>query len=121
MVVTVSVFIFAVIAEEGGFLGAGGLLLLYLALVAAIVRVGLRTRDPAGRLVCVGVATLVAAQTAVHAGVSLGVVPTTGMPLPFVSYGGSALLTFLIAIAFVLSVSCHPAGMLAGRSGQPAE
>ena len=59
--------------------------------------------------------SLVTAQSAVHVGVSLGVVPTTGMPLPFVSYGGSALLTFLIAIAFVLNVSCHPAGMLAGR------
>jgi cell division protein FtsW (lipid II flippase) len=55
----------------------------------------------------------------VHAGVSLGVVPTTGMPLPFVSYGGSALLTFLVAIAFVLNVSCHPSGMLmpGARSG----
>jgi rod shape determining protein RodA len=113
-------FIFAVIAEETGFLGAGALVLLYLLLVAAILRVGVRTRDPAGRLVCVGVAALVAAQSAVHAGVSLGVVPTTGMPLPLVSYGGSALLTFLIAIAFVLNVSCHPAGMLSGRLGLPA-
>lgn len=109
-------FIFAVISEEGGFLGAGGLLLLYLLLVGAILRVGIRTRDPSGRLVCVGVAALVSAQSAVHAGVSLGVVPTTGMPLPFVSYGGSALLTFLIAVGFVLSVSCHPAGMLAGSA-----
>jgi rod shape determining protein RodA len=113
-------FIFAVVSEETGFLGAGAILLLYLLLVGAILRVGVRTREPAGRLVCVGVATLVTAQAGVHAGVSLGVVPTTGMPLPFISYGGSALLTFLIAIAFVLNVSCHPAGMLAGRSGVPA-
>jgi rod shape determining protein RodA len=107
-------FIFAVIAEETGFLGAGAVLLLYLLLVGAILRVGVRTRDPSGRLVCVGVATLVSAQSAVHVGVSLGVVPTTGMPLPLISYGGSAMLTFLIAVAFVLSVSCHPSGMLSG-------
>lgn len=105
-------FIFAVVAEEVGFVGSGAVLLLYLLLVLAILRVGVRTRDPAGRLVCVGVAALVTAQSAVHVGVSLGVVPTTGMPLPFISYGGSALLTFLVAIAFVLNVSCHPAGML---------
>jgi rod shape determining protein RodA len=111
-------FVFAVISEEGGFLGAAGLLLLYLLLVAAILRVGVRTRDPAGRLVCVGVAALVTAQSSVHVGVSLGVVPVTGMPLPFVSYGGSALLTFLIAIAFVLNVSSHPAAMLSGRRSE---
>jgi rod shape determining protein RodA len=114
-------FIFSVISEELGFLGAAGLLLLYLLLVASILRVGIRTRDPAGRLVCVGVAALITAQTAVHAGVSLAIVPTTGMPLPFVSYGGSALLTFLVAVAFVLNVSCHPSGMLAGRLGTAAE
>jgi rod shape determining protein RodA len=114
-------FVFAVISEELGFAGASFVLLLYLLLVAAILRVGVRTRDPSGRLVCVGVAALITAQSAVHVGVSLGVVPTTGMPLPFISYGGSALLTFLIAVAFVLNVSSHPAGMLSGRYGDSGD
>ncbi len=107
-------FIFAVICEEFGFLGATAVLLVFLLLILAIVRVGLRTRDPPGRVICIGTAALVAAQAGVQAGVSIGVVPTTGMPLPFVSYGGSAMVTFVVATCLVLNVSCHPLGGLAG-------
>lgn len=107
-------FAFAAVAEEAGFFGGAAVLLLVLLLVLSIFRVGLLTRDPGGRLLCVGIGTLIAVQTAVNAGVALGVVPTTGMPMPFVSHGGSSLVTFLVAVACVLSVSVHRVTVLTG-------
>lgn len=105
-------FAFAAVAEEGGFLGGIGVLSLVLLLVLSIFRVALLTRDPQGRLVCVGIGTLIAVQSAVNMGVALGVVPTTGMPLPFVSHGGSALVTFLVGVGFVLNVSTRRTSVL---------
>jgi len=110
-------FVFAAVSEEFGFVGAAGTLALLVLLVGATWRVALLTRDPSGRLLCVGVGTLIAAQSAVNVGVSLGVAPTTGMPLPFVSHGGSSLFTFLMGVGLVLNVSVHRAGgpgLLAG-------
>jgi rod shape determining protein RodA len=105
-------FAFAAVAEEGGFIGAAGILLLILLLVLSIFRIALLTRDPQGRLICVGIGTLIATQSAVNVGVALGVVPTTGMPLPFVSHGGSALVSFLVGVGFVLNVSARRTSML---------
>jgi rod shape determining protein RodA len=98
-------FIYAVICEEQGFLGGLLLLGLIFGLVFAILRAGVSNRDPAARLLAVGAGTLIGAQSFVHVGVNLGVVPTTGMTLPFVSAGGTSLLTFAVLIAITLNLT----------------
>jgi len=97
-------FIFAVVAEEGGFVVAA----LVVALLAIIVLSGLgiavRTREPAGRLIAVGISTLLCSQVLVNMGVALGLLPTTGLTLPFVSYGGSSLLSSFICLGILVNI-----------------
>ena len=97
-------FIFSVIGEELGFLGAVLLFLLILVLVWRVMRAADLAGDAFGRLICIGVATLIFFQSFVNLGVNLGLLPVTGSPLPFVSYGGSSLTAFLIAIGLVQSI-----------------
>jgi rod shape determining protein RodA len=97
-------FIFSVIGEELGLLGAVLLFILIIALIWRVMRAADVTGDPFGRLICIGVASLVFFQSFVNLGVNVGLLPVTGTPLPFVSYGGSSLITFLIAIGLVQSV-----------------
>jgi len=97
-------FIFSVIGEELGLLGALLLFLLILVLIWRVMRVADLTGDPFGRLIVVGVASLIFFQSFVNLGVNLGLLPVTGTPLPFVSYGGSSLTAFLIAIGLVQSI-----------------
>jgi rod shape determining protein RodA len=97
-------FIFSVIGEELGMLGALLLFGLILLLIWRIMRVANLTSDPFGRYIAVGVAALVFFQSFVNLGVNLGVLPVTGTPLPLVSYGGSSLIAFLIALGLVQSV-----------------
>ncbi len=98
-------FIFSVIGEELGLLGAIVLFVLFTILLWRILRVAAIAQDPFGRLICVGVAIIIFVQTTVNIGVNLGVLPVTGLPLPFVSYGGSSLWTFLISLGLVESVA----------------
>ena len=98
-------FIFSVIGEELGLLGAIVLFTLFTILLWRILRVATMAQDPFGRLICVGVAIVIFTQTAVNIGVNLGILPVTGLPLPFVSYGGSSLWTFLISLGLVESVA----------------
>lgn len=97
-------FIFSVIGEELGLLGALLLFGLILLLIWRIMRAADLTADPFGRLICIGVAALIFVQSFVNLGVNLGLLPVTGTPLPFVSYGGSSLIAFLIALGLVQSV-----------------
>lgn len=97
-------FIFSVIGEELGLLGSLLLFLLILALIWRIMRAADLTGDPFGRLICVGVASVIFFQSFVNLGVNLGLLPVTGTPLPFVSYGGSSLIAFLISLGLVQSV-----------------
>ncbi len=98
-------FIFAVIAEEWGFLGAGALILLYLFFLSMIMRLILVVRDPFARIICLGVAILFFVQVSMNMGVALGLMPTTGLTLPFVSYGGSSLLTSYLAIGLAMNAA----------------
>ena len=98
-------YIFSVIGEELGLLGAVVLLALFAVLLWRILRTAAIAKDPLGRLICVGVAATILLQTAVNIGVNLGLLPVTGLPLPFVSYGGSSLWTFLIALGLVQSTA----------------
>jgi rod shape determining protein RodA len=98
-------FIFSVIGEELGLLGAIVLFALFIILLWRILRIAVTAQDPFGRLICVGVAAVIFFQTAINLGVNLGLMPVTGLPLPFVSYGGSSLWTFLIALGLVENVA----------------
>jgi rod shape determining protein RodA len=98
-------FIFSVIGEELGLLGAIVLFALFIILLWRILRVAVTAQDPFGRLICVGVAAVVFFQTTINLGVNLGLMPVTGLPLPFVSYGGSSLWTFLVALGLVENVA----------------
>lgn len=97
-------FIFAVVGEEWGFWGCSVMLLLFLLMAAIILGVARRTRDPFGRHLCTGVALLVMTQALVNTAINVGLLPVTGLTLPFVSYGGSSLLSSYLALALVLDV-----------------
>lgn len=98
-------FIFAILAEEWGLVGSSGVLLLYACLIAGILGVAYRTREPFGRLACVGVGALIGGQALLHLGINTGLLPVTGLTLPFVSYGGSSILSTWMGVAIVLDVA----------------
>ncbi len=97
-------FIFSVTAEEMGFVGAALLLLLFALLLWRLLRIASLARDTFGRLIVVGVTTMILVQAVVNIGMNLSLMPVTGLPLPFVSYGGSALWTMLIGVGLAESV-----------------
>jgi len=98
-------FIFTAVGEEFGFLGAAGLLALFAIVVWRTWRTALFARDFFGRLVCVGVLALFAFQIFVNMGMTMGMMPVTGIPLPFMSYGGSSAITAFACVALVANVS----------------
>ncbi len=97
-------FIFSVIGEELGLLGSMLLFIIIVTLIWRVLRAADLTNDPFGRYICIGIAALIFFQSFVNLGVNLGLLPVTGTPLPFVSYGGSSLTAFLISIGLVQSV-----------------
>lgn len=97
-------FIFSAMAQEFGFIGALVLLLVMLFVIYRCVRAAYLAKDTYGSLIAFGVAVLIAFQAIVNIGVNLRLMPATGLTLPFVSYGGSSLLTNLIGIGLVQSV-----------------
>ena len=98
-------FIFAVTAEELGFLGAVAMLALVFFVLWRVLRIAKQSRDGFGRLIASGVAALIFFQSVVNIGMNLALMPVTGIPLPFVSYGGSSLLTTMVAMGLVESVA----------------
>jgi cell division protein FtsW len=97
--------IFAVYAEEFGFIGSAGLILLYLAFTFRGFKVAALAPDLFGTLIVVGFMTLIVCQAFLNMGAMLGVAPLSGLPLPFISHGGTALLTTLAMVGIVLNVS----------------
>lgn len=97
-------FIFSVIGEEFGFLGCMFVLFLLLFIVFRCIIIALSTEDFFSQLIVVGIAGMFAFQTFVNVGVATGVMPNTGMSLPFVSYGGSSMWTNMAAIGLVLNI-----------------
>ncbi|MEM8484252.1 MAG: putative peptidoglycan glycosyltransferase FtsW [Bacteroidota bacterium] len=101
-------FIFAIIAEEYGLWGALGLLALFsILLVRGFLSIGRRAADPLGLILAVGITTLVCLYGFVHAAVTCGLLPVTGLPMPFVSYGGTSLLANGILMGILLNISRH--------------
>lgn len=97
-------FIFSVIAEELGLLGATAVLGLFLAFVWFGVRVALRTTDLFAQLACLGLTGLIGFKALIHMAVATGLVPTKGLPLPFVSFGGTSLIFNLVIVALLLNM-----------------
>jgi cell division protein FtsW len=98
-------FIFAILGEELGFVGAVVTVALFGLLLWRGIRVGLRVADPFGALLAFGVTALLVNQAVVNLGVVVGLFPTKGLPLPFVSSGGSSLLVAMAAVGLLLNVS----------------
>ncbi len=102
---SISDSIFAIIAEETGFIGAALLIVLFAALTYFGLRLALRQTNRFHQLVSVGVVSWIAFQAFIHIAANVGLAPLTGMPLPFISYGGSALTVQLIGLGFLLNDS----------------
>ncbi len=103
-------FIFTVIGEEGGFAGAASVVVFFLLLVFSLLKTAFFTREPFGRLVLTGFATLFTVQPFINIGMTIGLAPVTGLTLPFVSYGGSSLMAsyFIIGIALAIKTRSVP-------------
>jgi rod shape determining protein RodA len=97
-------FIYSVIAEEMGFVGSLGLLALYALLLWAGVRAALAARDKLGRVLAVGVTSLLFCHVFVNIAMTIGLLPITGLPLPLISYGGSFMMSTMIGLGLVQSV-----------------
>ena len=109
-------FIFAIVGHQWGLVGCVILLLCFSLIVLGGMEIAAETAEPFARLLAVGVVALIAAQVTINVGMTLGLMPITGMTLPFVSYGGSSLLTNIIGIALLISVSRHQPFLLAERA-----
>ncbi len=97
-------FIFAVAGEELGFIGCSLIILLLLWISFECIRMSLRSKDLSGKLICCGVATLVSLQSFINICVATGIMPNTGTPLPFVSYGLTSVVSLYIGMGLVLNV-----------------
>ena len=98
-------FIFSIIGEELGFLGAIALIVLFGILIWQGVKILKHTADPFGYYIALGILVMISIQVVVNVGVSIGALPTKGLPLPFISYGGSALIFNMAAIGLLLNVA----------------
>ena len=101
-------FIFAIIGEELGFVGSCIVVALLLLIVIQCILVGIRSQDLAGRIICCGVGGLIGFQSFINIGVASKLLPNTGVPLPFVSYGLTSLVSLYVGIGFVLNVGLQP-------------
>lgn len=100
-------FIFTMFSEEFGFAGGVLLLMLYVILIIYGYSIALCSRHHFGRLVAVGITTLLFLYTFINMGMVMGMLPVVGVPLPLISYGGTAMLTLLIGVGLIFSVSVH--------------
>lgn len=98
-------FIFSVLAEEWGFIGSIVLILLFLVLIFWGLNVAIACREPFGTILAVGITAMIFWQVFINIGMAMGLMPVVGVPLPFISYGGSSALTIAIGIGLLLNVS----------------
>jgi rod shape determining protein RodA len=103
-------FIFTVAGEQLGFLGCGLIILLYLIILMRAFGIARRSSDPYGKLVCTGVIAWFAFQTFENIGMTLGMMPMTGVPLPFLSYGGSSMFANMIGFGLLQNVNARHRG-----------
>jgi cell division protein FtsW len=110
-------FILAIIGEEVGLIGTLGVVAAFAVLVWAGFKIATGARDPFGRLVAGGITGMIAFQAVLNMAAVTGLMPVTGKPLPFLSYGGSSMLVTMVGIGLLLSVSEY--GMLVPRAVRP--
>lgn len=107
-------FIFAVAGEELGFVGSCFILLLLFGIILECIRMGTHAKDLSGTLICCGVAAVVAIQSFINIAVATGLIPNTGTPLPFVSYGLTSLWSLFIGMGLVLNIGLQNKKYLGG-------
>lgn len=112
-------FAFTLLAEEAGFAGAAGVLLLCLLIVLVALRISLRSSSDFGRLVAMGVGLNFSLYVLVNVGMVTGLLPVVGVPLPLVSYGGTAMLATLLGFGFMLSADVHRVLRVPRHPGEP--
>ncbi len=112
-------FIFAVAGEELGFMGSAGIVILLLLIVLECILTSLKAKDLAGRIICIGLASLIAIQSFINIGVATRILPNTGTPLPFVSYGLTSIWTLFLGMGLVLNVGLQ-SRIRFSRSAVPA-
>ncbi|TAK29371.1 MAG: rod shape-determining protein RodA [Chloroflexota bacterium] len=100
-------FIFSVLGEELGFVGAMVLFALYIFLLFRLIRAASRSSDPFGRLLATGMCIMILGQAFINVGVNIRLLPVTGIPLPFISAGGSSLMTLFVCLGIAQSVIMH--------------
>jgi rod shape determining protein RodA len=100
-------FIFSVIAEEKGFMGSVIVIALYSVVLFTGIRIAGQARDRLGKLLAVGVVTMLASHVFINIGMNIRLMPVTGVPLPLLSYGGSSVLCSLIAIGILQNVNLY--------------
>ncbi|MCI8336053.1 MAG: rod shape-determining protein RodA [Peptococcaceae bacterium] len=105
-------FIFSVGGEEFGFVGSFLLLALYFGILGRAVMIAYRAKDLLGSLIVIGVAAMFGFQIFINAGMTIGIMPITGLPMPFLSYGGSSMLINMLALGLVLNVNMRSAQRL---------
>lgn len=98
-------FIFSVLAEEWGFVGCMLLLFVFLTLILWGLNIAHRCRDPFGTILCVGISAMIFWQVFINIGMVMGLMPVVGVPLPFISYGGSSIITVMICAGLLMNVS----------------
>jgi len=98
-------FIFSVLSEEWGFVGSAILILLFLLLIIWGLNIAHSCRDPFGTIIAVGISAMIFWQVFVNIGMVMGLMPVVGVPLPFISYGGSSIATMMIAVGLLINVS----------------
>jgi cell division protein FtsW (lipid II flippase) len=108
-------FIFCLIAERWGLFGAAFTLLLYAVLYARGLMIAAATHEPFGRLLAVGIVALLAVQTIINTGMTVGLMPITGLTLPLVSYGGSSLLATSAALGLLINIGMRPGYEITGE------
>ena len=101
-------FIFAIIGEELGFIGSCIVIALLLLIVIQCILIGVRAQDISGRIICCGIGGLIGFQSFINIGVATNMLPNTGVPLPFVSYGLTSLVSLYIGIGYVLNIGLQP-------------
>jgi cell division protein FtsW len=100
-------FIFSVLGEEFGMLGVLFVMSLFLIFIARGFKIALKTHDPFGMYLALGLTLLIGFEAFINFGVVMGILPTKGLALPFISYGGTSLIASLIAVGIILNVSTH--------------
>lgn len=98
-------FVFSIVGEEYGLIGTMFILLLFLTILLRGMKIAKNARDDFGRYLAVGITVSITLYALINAGVTLGILPTTGLPMPFVSYGGSAMMFSSVAVGILLNIS----------------